>query len=55
MWYIAECMKCTPRLPVPFDVEAERDEWAKIHVTATGHEVTTWTDTASRRKQQQDR
>lgn len=38
-FYLAVCRGCRPVLPQPFYVEAERDEWAGVHETSTGHEV----------------
>lgn len=38
-WFLAICQDCEPILPQPFYVQAERDEWAEKHRTATGHRV----------------
>jgi hypothetical protein len=40
LFYIAECQDCTPVLPQPFYDPGKREEWAKAHRDATGHEVT---------------
>lgn len=42
-WHMAECHGCEPKLPMPFKLKTERDEWAKAHST-TGHRVRVYTE-----------
>jgi hypothetical protein len=39
IFYLACCLDCKPRLPMPFGNQQERDEWATSHQAGTGHEV----------------
>lgn len=39
VWYMVTCATCENFFPVKFDRDAERAEWARDHVTATGHIV----------------
>jgi hypothetical protein len=36
-FYMAACRDCARDLPLPFDAEIERDEWAAVHIQATSH------------------
>jgi hypothetical protein len=38
-YWLAVCLECEPRLPMPFRDLAERDTWAAGHSAGTRHEV----------------
>ncbi|AXH45147.1 hypothetical protein SEA_BISKIT_49 [Gordonia phage Biskit] len=38
-YFLADCLDCEPSLPLPFEDESKRDEWAKAHAKTTHHRV----------------